>query len=51
MIAMNAHALAAVTTREPDDDSREEWIAYCVAIQFAWRSLDRAVREELEGER
>lgn len=48
---MNTHALAATTTREPDDNSREEWIAHCVAIQFAWRSLDQAVREELEGER
>ena len=45
---MNAHALAATTTREPANDSLDEWIVYCVAIQMAWRSLDRAVREEVD---
>ena len=45
---MNAHALAAVTTREPADDSEEEWIRHTVAVTLAWRSLDRAIREEVE---
>lgn len=48
---MNAHALAATTTGEPADGSREEWIAHCVAIQMAWQAIDQAVREELEGDR
>ena len=45
---MNAHALAATTTREPDEATREAWIAHCVAIQMTWRAIDQAVREEVD---
>ena len=45
---MNAHALAATTTREPDHyPTTEEWIAYCASIQCAWDALDAAVRSEV----
>lgn len=45
---MNAHALAATTTREPETHpTTEEWITYCAVIQCAWDALDRAVRSEV----
>lgn len=46
---MNAHALAATTTREPETHpTTEEWITYCAAIQCAWDALDQAVRSEVD---
>lgn len=46
---MNAHALAALTTRQPDHyPSTEEWIEHCAAIQYAWDALDEAVRPEIQ---
>lgn len=42
---MNAHALAAVHTRQPETHpTTEEWIAHTAAVTLAWSALDRAVR-------
>lgn len=45
---MNAHALAAVHTRQPAEETREAWIVHCTAICCAWGAFDAAVRRELE---
>ena len=45
---MNAHALAAMHTAPPSDDTTEAWIEYCAAVTLAWSALDAAIRPEVE---
>jgi hypothetical protein len=45
---MNAHALAAIHTRQPEDASLEAWIAHTAAVTLAWSALVVAVREEVD---
>lgn len=46
---MNAHALAALTTRQPETHpTTEEWIVHTVAVTLTWSALDRAVRPEVD---
>ena len=45
---MNAHTLAATTTRQPETHlTTEGWIAHTAAVTLAWSALDAAVREEI----
>lgn len=45
---MNAHALAATTTRQPETHpTTEEWIVHIVTVTLAWGALDAAVRSEV----
>lgn len=46
---MNAHALAATTTRQPDHyPTTEEWIEHTAAVSLAWSALEAAVRPEVD---
>lgn len=46
---MNAHAIAALHTRQPDDwPTTDEWIEHCAAVHLAHSALDAAVRDEIE---
>lgn len=48
---MNAHALAALTTGENDEQTTlDEWIAHTVAVTLAWEALQAAVRDEIEAD-
>ena len=44
---MNAHALAAVNTREPTDDSYAEFVRHVAAADCATSAFVGAVREEV----
>lgn len=47
---MNAHALAASTTRQPETHpTTEEWVAHTAAVTLAWSALDTIVRDEVSG--
>ena len=41
---MNAHALAALHTAPPSDDTTETRIEHTAAVTLAWSALDREVR-------
>lgn len=45
---MNAHAIAALNTRPPSDDTTEAWVEHTVAVTLAWSALDAAVRPEVD---
>lgn len=46
---MNAHALAATTTRQPDGwPTTEEWVVHTAAVTLAWSALDVAIRSEVD---
>ena len=48
---MNAHALAATHTRQPETHlTTEEWITHTAAVTLAWSALDRAVRRAAAGD-
>lgn len=45
---MNAHALAALHTAPPSDESTEAWIEHTAAVTLAWSALVMAIRSEGE---
>lgn len=48
---MNAHALAARYTRQPDGwPTTEEWVAHTAAVTLAWSALDREIRGAVENQ-
>ena len=48
-IGMNAHALAALNTRQPETHpTTDEWIEHTVCVTLAWSALSAAVKREIE---
>lgn len=46
---MNAHALAALNTRQPETHpTTEEWVEHTVCVMLAWSALSAAVEREIE---
>lgn len=47
-MTVNAHALAALTTRQPETHpTTDEWIVHTITVTLAWDALEAAVREEV----
>lgn len=48
---VNAHALAALNTRQPEDwPTTEEWIVHTVCVSLAWSALHETISREIECE-